>query len=109
MCPAQIGRVKVGAARVVLAAWLTGFAGLACAEPVKDTLEQRLLACATCHGKSGEGAKANVYYPPIAGKPAGYLFNQLLNFRERRRSVPVMNYLVAYLSDDYLREIAEYY
>jgi cytochrome c553 len=86
-----------------------GLAGLAYAEPVKDTLEQRLLACAGCHGKRGEGVKANEYYPPIAGKPAGYLFNQLVNFRERRRHVAVMNYTVAFLSDEYLREIAEYY
>jgi cytochrome c553 len=67
------------------------------------------LACAACHGKLGEGLKANEYYPRIAGKPAGYLYNQLVNFRERRRQSPVMNYIVAYLSDDYLREIAGYY
>src|SRR5476651_2880622 len=73
--------------------------------PVPDTLEQRVIACAACHGKSGEGLKANEYYPRIAGKPAGYLFNQLVNFRERRRHSPVMNHMVAYLSDDYLREI----
>jgi cytochrome c553 len=78
--------------------------------PVPDTLEQRVLACAACHGKRGEGLRAAEYFPMIAGKPAGYLFNQLVNFRERRRvSSPVMNYIVAYLSDDYLREIAEYY
>ena len=77
--------------------------------PVPDTLEQRVLACAGCHGAKGEGLKANEYYPRIAGKPAGYLFNQLVNFRERRRHSPVMNYMVASLSDDYLREIAQYY
>lgn len=76
---------------------------------VPDTLEQRVLACAGCHGKQGEGLKANEYYPRIAGKPAGYLHNQLLNFRERRRHSPVMNHMVAYLSDAYLREIADYY
>jgi cytochrome c553 len=76
---------------------------------VKDTLEQRLLACAACHGKRGEGLKANEYYPRIAGKPAGYLYNQLLNFRERRRQSPAMNYMVAYLSEEYLREIAQHY
>jgi cytochrome c553 len=76
---------------------------------VPDTLEQRIVACASCHGKQGEGLKANEYYPRIAGKPAGYLFNQLVNFRDRRRNSPVMNHMVAYLSDDYLREIARYY
>jgi cytochrome c553 len=76
---------------------------------VPDTLEQRVVACAACHGKQGEGLKANEYYPRIAGKPSGYLYNQLLNFRERRRHSPVMNHMVAYLSDAYLREIAEHY
>src|SRR3954464_7420997 len=77
--------------------------------PIPDTLEQRVVACAACHGKQGEGLKANEYYPRIAGKPAGYLYNQLVNFRDRRRHSPVMNYMVAYLSDEYLREIAQYY
>jgi cytochrome c553 len=78
-------------------------------KPIPDTLEQRLAACAACHGKNGEGLKANEYYPRIAGKPANYLFNQLVNFRERRRQSPPMNYMVAFLSDEYLREIAGYY
>ena len=76
---------------------------------VPDTLEQRIAACATCHGKNGEGLRTNEYYPRIAGKPAGYLYNQLLNFRDRRRQAPVMNHMVASLSDAYLREIAEHY
>ena len=76
---------------------------------VPDTLEQRLLACAACHGKQGEGTSKNEVYPRLAGKPDGYLYNQLLNFRERRRNYAVMNYLVSYLSDAYLREIAQYY
>ncbi len=76
---------------------------------VPDTLEQRLASCAICHGKNGEGLKAGEYYPRIAGKPAGYLYNQLVNFRDRRRKSPAMNYAVAFLSDDYLREIAAHY
>jgi cytochrome c553 len=84
-------------------------AAMAHAQPVPDTIEQRLTPCAACHGKRGEGVRANEYYPGIAGKPAGYLFNQLRNFRERRRQSAVMNYIVAFLSDEYLREIAEYY
>ena len=79
------------------------------APKVPDTLEQRVLACAICHGKQGEGIQKNEYYPRLAGKPAGYLYNQLVNFRERRRDVPIMTYMVAFLSDPYLREMAEYY
>jgi cytochrome c553 len=79
------------------------------APKVPDTIEQRVLACAICHGKQGEGIQKNEYYPRLAGKPAGYLYNQLVNFRERRRDVPIMTYMVAFLSDPYLREMAEYY
>jgi cytochrome c553 len=76
---------------------------------VPDTMAQRLLACAACHGKNGEGAKKSETYPRLAGKADGYLYNQLLNFRDGRRKYPAMNYLLGYLSDDYLREIAQYY
>jgi cytochrome c553 len=79
------------------------------AAKVPDTLEQRLLACVVCHGKNGEGMVKNEYYPRLAGKPALYLYNQLVNFRDKRREFPLMNYIVAYLSDAYLYEIAEYY
>lgn len=79
------------------------------AEPVRDTLEQRLKACAVCHGERGEGLTRAEYYPRLAGKPAGYLFNQLVAFRDGRRRVPVMSYLVGHLADDYLREISAYY
>src|SRR5215475_12908009 len=78
-------------------------------DEVADTLEQRLTACAACHGKQGEGATKGEIYPRLAGKPAGYLYNQLLNFRDGRRKYAVMNYMVGYLSDAYLKEIAEYY
>jgi cytochrome c553 len=61
---------------------------------IPNTIEQRVLACSACHGKLGEGIKKNEYYPRIGGKPAGYLHNQLLNFREGRRHYPQMTYLV---------------
>jgi cytochrome c553 len=96
--------------RSLLASLIIFFIPGALAQPaIKDTLEQRLTACAACHGKSGEGLKAKEYYPRIAGKPAGYLYNQLVNFRDRRRQSPAMNYMVSQLSDEYLHEIAAHY
>lgn len=97
------------AALLSILCWTWVGAGNAQGQPVPDTLEQRLVACAACHGKNGEGMKAGEYYPRIAGKPAGYLHNQLVNFRDARRLSPSMNYLVAFLSDAYLREIAEHF
>ncbi|MDB5958973.1 MAG: Cytochrome [Massilia sp.] len=73
-----------------------------------DTIEARVQGCVTCHGQNGQGT-ANGYFPRIAGKPAGYLYNQLTAFRDGTRSYPPMNYLVAYLPDPYLKEIATYF
>src|SRR6476620_8944936 len=73
-----------------------------------DSIEARVQGCVTCHGQSGQGTN-NGYFPRIAGKPAGYLYNQLVAFRDGTRKYPPMNYLVAYLPDRYLREIAEHF
>jgi cytochrome c553 len=75
---------------------------------VPDTLAQRLQACTACHGKEGVATNQG-YFPRIAGKPAGYLYNQLLNFREGRRHNATMNSLVENMSDAYLREIAQHF
>ena len=97
---------------------LAGLAALApiarSAQPapaVADTLAQRLVACTSCHGDAGKPPPRDErrYFPRIAGKPAGYLYNQLLNFREGRRRYPLMTWMVDHLSDDYLREIAAYF
>jgi len=73
-----------------------------------DSIEARVQGCVTCHGQRGQGTN-NGYFPRIAGKPAGYLYNQLVAFRDGNRRYPPMNYLVAYLPDSYLREIAEHF
>ncbi len=78
------------------------------AQTVQDTFAQRMQVCAMCHGR--EGRSTNVgYFPRIAGKPAGYLYNQLLNFRVGRRRNAAMSHLVEHMSDQYLHEIARYF
>jgi len=104
-------------ARRVALAWVWAFAalgsvGTAGAAPVPmivpDTLAQRMQACSACHGREGRSTDQG-FFPRIAGKPAGYLYNQLDNFRAGRRSNATMTYLVEQMSDDYLREIAGYF
>jgi cytochrome c553 len=73
-----------------------------------DTIAERTRACTACHGKDGR-ATSEGYFPRIAGKPEGYLFNQLLHFRDGRRTNTAMTYLVQHLSDAYLREIAGHF
>jgi cytochrome c553 len=78
------------------------------AAPFEDTLAQRTLACTACHGAQGR-AGPDGYYPRIAGKPAGYLYHQLLHFREGRRHYGLMTRLLDPLSDAYLMEIAQHF
>jgi cytochrome c553 len=86
---------------------LAGFP-VAAAPVFEDTMAQRVLACSACHGKEGRAAPDG-YYPRIAGKPAGYLYNQLLNFRDGRRHYGLMAQLLDPLSDAYLLEIARHF
>ena len=73
-----------------------------------DTMAARVLACASCHGAEGEGT-SDVYFPRLAGKPAGYLYNKLVAFRDGRRKYPPMNYLLDFLPDPYLKQMAEHF
>lgn len=99
-------------ARLLTILLLVGFAGgLQAAAPSKtvpDTMAQRAVACTTCHGKQGRATNEG-YFPRIAGKPAGYLYNQLVNFRDGRRHYALMTYLVEHLTDPFLYEMAEYF
>jgi cytochrome c553 len=86
-------------------------ASAASAQPTEhppDTMEARLRACAACHGEQGQGTD-NDYFPRLAGKPSGYLLNQLVAFRDGRRRYPPMNYLLEYLPDAYLQQMADYF
>lgn len=82
-------------------------AGAVAAAPA-DTLEQRVAPCLACHGEQGIDLESG-YAPRLHGKPAGYLFNQLVNYREGRRRNAAMQHMVAPLSDEYLYEIAGYF
>lgn len=96
--------------RACCALALVGLAGLAqaAAPTVPDTMAQRMLACTLCHGAEGRSTNSG-YFPRIAGKPAGYLYNQLVHFRDGRRQNAAMAALLQTLSDDYLRDIAAYF
>ena len=103
--------------RVFCHLWLAGllaslipFYGVAApsSSPAPDNIETRVLACTSCHGLRGQGTQ-NDYFPRLAGKPAQYLFNQLVAFRDGRRHYAPMNYLLQYQYDDYLRAIAVYF
>ena len=75
---------------------------------VPNTMGERVKACTICHDNKDRAGR-DAYYPRIAGKPAGYLFNQLRNFRDGRRYYQPMAILLENMSDEYMLEIARYF
>lgn len=75
---------------------------------VLDSMDERVKACTICHSAEDKVGR-DAYYPRIAGKPQGYIFNQLRNFRDGRRYYQPMVILLENMSDEYLREIAQYF
>ncbi len=75
---------------------------------VPNTMAERVKACTICHGEEDRAGR-DAYYPRIAGKPQGYLFNQLRNFRDGRRHYQPMAILLENMSDEYLQEIAQHF
>ena len=95
---------------VICSAWACATLAAAsdAAAPMPSAMDERVRACTSCHGVQGQG-RNNDYFPRIAGKPADYLFNQLTSFRDGGRTYPPMGYLIAFLPDDYLRKISQYF
>ena len=94
----------------ILLAMVTGLASAV--EPASsetpDTLEERVKPCIICH-RDADLIDRDAYFPRIAGKPAGYLYNQLRNFRDGRRFYQPMAILLENMSDEYMQEIAAYF
>jgi cytochrome c553 len=70
-------------------------------------------ACAACHGTSGQGDPAKLV-PRLAGQPAGYLANQIMLFKQDRRSpgdeaVTAMKAMMRSVPDGAVGDLAAYY
>ncbi len=86
---------------------ITGSAHAA-TDAVADTIEQRAKACTGCHGPQGRSTPDG-YVPRLAGKPAGYLREQLVAFRDGRRTNDAMAWLLANLDDSMLAQLADHF
>ena len=64
-------------------------------------------ACAVCHGPLGVAAAPDT--PHIAGQPERYLSEQLKAYRSGKRSHEVMSVMAKPLSDDDIRDLAEWF
>ena len=95
----------------LLCGFFPAWCGVSAAEPTateQDLMARRVQPCTACHGEVGR-ATPDGYYPRIAGKPAGYLFNEMINFRDGRRTFPQMMYFMQLRDDADLEEVASYF
>jgi len=77
-------------------------------------MSQRGRACGSCHLPNGKGRPENA---PPAGQPAAYTLKQLQDMRDglrrsadpRKPNSPTMNALAAAMTDQEMREAAEYF
>lgn len=102
-------RLLAGVSILLIAPLAQANGNLPAARGVPDTLQQRIVACTTCHGEHGEGEPGSRFFPRLAGKPAVYLERQLLDFQRGLRNYAPMEYTVRGLDPAYLRKIADYF
>ncbi|MFC0695364.1 c-type cytochrome [Paraburkholderia humisilvae] len=63
--------------------------------------------CAACHGPLGNST--NPDYPILAGQTQRYLYLELKDFKEGRRSDPRMSPIAATLSREDMQDLADYF
>jgi cytochrome c553 len=73
--------------------------------------DNALALCIGCHGIPGyKTAFPEVYHvPKIAGQQPGYIVNALKAYKSGERSHPSMRGIAATLTEENMKELAEYY
>lgn len=84
---------------------LCGVAGQASADAAAGQAKAQV--CVACHGPQGNST--NPAYPELAGQTARYLYLQLRDFKEGRRSDPAMSPMAAPLSREDMQDLADYF
>jgi cytochrome c553 len=72
-----------------------------------DAGKKKAGACVTCHGPEGNSVSGE--YPILSGQTARYIYLQLKDFKEGRRSNGLMAPFVAKLSRDDMLDLADYF
>jgi cytochrome c553 len=76
------------------------------AEP-GDAVPAKAAVCAACHGP--EGRSTDPAYPILAGQTARYMYLELRDFQEGRRSNPLMSPMVVGMTRDEMRDLSDYF
>ncbi|HEX5210386.1 MAG TPA: c-type cytochrome [Pseudolabrys sp.] len=71
-----------------------------------ETMAERAAPCLACHGASGQSETPEI--PSLGGQTAPYALIQLYLFREKQRTVEVMNEMTKDFTDDDLRAFSDF-
>jgi cytochrome c553 len=71
-----------------------------------QTLQDKIAACAACHGETGQSPNPDI--PHIGGQPKLFVMYQLFFYREGRRKSPEMNTVAKDMSDTELTAMSDY-
>jgi cytochrome c553 len=70
-------------------------------------LPAKVETCVACHGPGGNSTQPQ--FPILAGQTARYLYLQLRDFQEGRRSDPLMTPMTTGMTRDEMRALADYF
>lgn len=99
----------VSACFIVTSSFATENLAEPAAKPTEISATEKTVqtVCAACHGADGNSAIA--LNPKLAGQHPEYLLKQLTNFKEGKRANAVMSGMVANLSPQEMKDLANYY
>lgn len=75
--------------------------------PTASAMPAKAAVCAACHGPAGSTIDAS--YPILAGQTSRYLYLQLKDFQEGRRSNPLMSPMAADLTRDEMHALSDWF
>lgn len=83
------------------------FASMAAAQDAEAGARKAAEVCAACHGPDGNSTLGR--YPSLAGQTARYIYLQLKDFKEGRRTDSLMTPVAKTLTRDDMFNVAEYF
>lgn len=75
--------------------------------PIPDSINAQVATCSACHGNDGNSPTP--IFPKIAGQHESYIYESLKNYKSGKRKNPIMLGIVGTLSEQDMKDLAEYF
>ncbi len=94
---------------IVTALLLAGLTGVVHAAGDAEAGKAKGASCVACHGVDGNSLAATPNFPNLAGQSESYLYKQMTDFKEGKRTDPTMNAMIMALDDQAMQDVAAFY